>query len=497
MDTMEPKSGVIDEEPERQAEGVNEEEEVFAEGEMGETEIDLEEPKYVDWRQQLRHSKLPIIVWTVIITTFIACAFSGSAFIFYSVGGYAWVVALIVGALTIIINFSRITFPVYIWLPWILFVAGTGYLSTFPNAQRSIMLICPVIVGMAVSTAHIDQKQLKNFSLLLKVFSVGLVFMTFILTGLLITGVLPDTTALAPQAITASLLLVFFAASYALEHPTDLFWWMGMVSVPIMAMTRMAILVSGLTLPVTLAPLKVWVRMLIIGILCFGGVILFYSPRVQSKMFVSGKGQFADLLNEKKLATSGRSAMAKVFAVKIYQQPLLGYGANGSEVLCLAISNGQLTHPHNDYIRIMYDYGFVGLGIFLLTNLWQLAHLLKRSRRSDSDAQLMFLASASSFLPFFLMMLTDNVILYAAFFGNLQFTLIGLAYAELKYSRIEIHSYESDEFFENLPRTTRSLTYREDSDTESLARDSDVPEVQEEERSTGQIEDNEDEFQAN
>jgi hypothetical protein len=31
-------------------------------------------------------------------------------------------------------------------------------------------------------------------------------------------------------------------------------------------------------------------------------------------------------------------------------------------------------------------------------------------------------------------MLTDNIILYAAFFGNLQFTILGLAYGSLKTS---------------------------------------------------------------
>jgi hypothetical protein len=60
-------------------------------------------------------------------------------------------------------------------------------------------------------------------------------------------------------------------------------------------------------------------------------------------------------------------------------------------------------------------------------------------------------------------MFTDNIVLYAAFYGNLQFTIIGLAYAAEKHSRLEKVSYEDDEFYEPTPsRTTRSIAYREE-----------------------------------
>jgi hypothetical protein len=60
-------------------------------------------------------------------------------------------------------------------------------------------------------------------------------------------------------------------------------------------------------------------------------------------------------------------------------------------------------------------------------------------------------------------MFTDNIVLYAAFYGNLQFTIIGLAYAAEKRARLEKILYEEDEFYENqYSKTSRSLYYRED-----------------------------------
>ena len=141
------------------------------------------------------------------------------------------------------------------------------------------------------------------------------------------------------------------------------------------------------------------------------------------------------------------------------------------------MSNGQLTHPHNDWLRFLYDYGIVGAGLFLLTVIAQVRHLLKKARMCEGEIRTFFFGAASTFLPFVLMMFTDNIVLYAAFYGNLQFTIIGLAYAAEKRARLEKVLYEDDEFYENqYSRTSRSLRYREDED---IAGDESTPEPSE------------------
>jgi hypothetical protein len=58
----------------------------------------------------------------------------------------------------------------------------------------------------------------------------------------------------------------------------------------------------------------------------------------------------------------------------------------------------------------------------------QAAHLWLRARKLQGEKRLLAYAGAGSFITFSLFMMTDNIILYAAFFGSLQFTIIGLAY---------------------------------------------------------------------
>ncbi len=101
--------------------------------------------------------------------------------------------------------------------------------------------------------------------------------------------------------------------------------------------------------------------------------------------------------------------------------------------------------------------------MFLLTLIVQVRHLLRKARHSEGEIRTLFFAAASTFLPFVLMMFTDNIVLYAAFYGNLQFMIMGLAYSAEKRSRLERISYEDDAFYRRLRRrTSRSLIYRED-----------------------------------
>ena len=149
---------------------------------------EVEEVAALSWKDALRHSKLSIIVWIVFITTFFACTFGGADFLIYSVGGYAWILCFAFSVMVIPANFDRISFPLSIWLPWGLFVILSGYISDYANLQRSTLLLCPIVVGMAASTAKIDEEQLLNFGILIRVFSVALLFLATFLTGLLLTG---------------------------------------------------------------------------------------------------------------------------------------------------------------------------------------------------------------------------------------------------------------------------------------------------------------------
>jgi O-antigen ligase len=388
---------------------------------------------------------VPFLVWVVIGTTLMACV-GGWTFAGYNASGYAWLITSVFSFFILLYNLKDITFPLFLWLPWIIYVTASFILTRAPNGlQRSFMLLCPILVGLTVSSYSVAESQLRHFSRLIRWLALLLLAFIVLKSGLLLTGKLPDFGVSATIAITGSLLASFFAASYVSRAKNSLMYWLLIQVMSVIALVRMPMLATGITLPLTLGPMsykkRIWASVAVI----VGGLILFYTPRMQERMFYSGEGTLSDLtLESGDLKDTGRTFIWDIMNQEITRRPWLGHGSNASEDLVLSITGYSLTHPHNDWLRLEYDYGYVGMGVFLLCMLAQIIHAFLKARKSIGETRILFYAGASAFIPFALIMFTDNIILYAAFFGNLQFAMLGLAYAARRtHERDARHSYYS------------------------------------------------------
>jgi hypothetical protein len=376
-----------------------------------------------------RQDNLPFLVWVVVISTLLA-DMGGEGILGYQFAALGWLIPLVFSLWSLARGLGGFSYPLWIWLPWCCFVVIYTAVSAEPNAiQRSIMMLCPLVVGMAMSKAQVGETALRALRKRMLYMAIGLIILVAFKTGILFTGVLPMVTGLAGEVMTASLLCNYFAVQYVFGDRKVLKWWAILAAVPVIAVTRTAIAVNGLTLPLTFAPLSTLKRIVILCLIVVVGIGVFYSPRIQKKMFYSGRGTLEDVRWENEdFATSGRSYMWDKMWEKIDEQPLLGYGANASESFISNLTNG-LKHPHNDWLRLLFDFGYVGVVLFALSLLMQALHAYRMARRTFGDISLLFYAGASSILSFILFMFTDNILLYAAFFGNLQFMILGLAYA--------------------------------------------------------------------
>ncbi|MFZ3137367.1 MAG: O-antigen ligase family protein [Thermodesulfovibrionales bacterium] len=379
--------------------------------------------------------RLPFIVWVVVISTIIACI-GGKGILGYRIAGLGWFIPLVVSLLILAKKPGGMKFPVLIWLPWICIVIIYLSVATdVPNAlQRSIILLCPIIVGMAVSQYSITEQAFQSFKKLYHYLAIALLIVVGFKSGLLITGALPKTAGLAAEVMTGALLCSLYASRYALGEKKAMIWWGALAAIPVIALTRMGIAAAGVTLPLTFAPLKRFKRVFIIILIGVIELGVFYMPRTQEKMFYSGQGTLAELrMDNPNFATTGRKVMWDMMKPEIKEEPLFGHGANADENFVFR-STGIMGQPHNDWMRLLYDYGYIGTIIFGFCIALQFFHALKRAKRTTGETRILFYAGASSFLAFVLFMFSDNIILYAAFFGNLQFTILGLAYAALKNS---------------------------------------------------------------
>jgi O-antigen ligase len=375
--------------------------------------------------------KLPFLIWVVLISTFIACV-GGASFLGYNISGFAWVIPFCVSLFAFFPVRRRIRFPAGIWLPWVALVLIYLSIADAPNAlQRSVMMLCPLVVGAAVSNLKTGEKELRSFDRTLRILAVALWGVVIVKTGIYLTGQLPETSGLAAEVMTASLLASYFVATHILWRRKDIWWWAGLAAIPVVAMTRTGMAVIGLTYPMAFAPLAPARRAMLVVLVAVIGVGIFSTERVQQKMFFSGQGTLGDIgLGNPDFRSTGRSTMWDVMLPEIKKEPIFGHGANATEPLVRFLTGG-LVHPHNDWLRLLYDYGYLGTLIFIGCLVAQVWHALVRAKSSSGAKKALLYAGASSFLVLILFMFTDNIILYAAFFGNLHFTMLGLAYGAL------------------------------------------------------------------
>jgi O-Antigen ligase len=371
---------------------------------------------------------LPFLLWFVLIGTLASCVVDFGLFGF-SFKGWIWVLTAVAAVAVAVSRWDHVSFPYGLWVPWIALVTLYCIIVPYPDAlQRTLLLICPVLVGMAVSALAVNDHVIAVFLGVCRYFALALFFLSLARIGVLTTLALPSVTGLAPQAMTAALLANVFAAEYAMGRKQALRYWALMAALPFVAMTRTAMVAAAVTLPATFAPLRLMKRAALTGVVAAAAVIAFYSPRIQAKMFYTGTGTIADVsLDNPNFRTTGREWMWQHMEDEIKVKPWFGHGANAQEWF-LASLFGELTQPHNDWLRLEFDYGYVGAALFALSLLLQMLHALIRGWRARGWSRLLLLAGASAFVSFAAIMVTDNIILYAVFFGNLQFALLGLAY---------------------------------------------------------------------
>ena len=384
----------------------------------------------------LRRTKLqtnisiPLVHIVVIASTVVACI-GGEAIMGYQASGVAWFIPLVWSLLTLSIRFPRIKFPIVLWVPWTVVVLWYLSVSDFPALQRSVQVLCPIAIGMAASTYKMREEEQRAFLNIIDYLAIALIVIVLFKTGLLLSGQLPEVTGLAPEVMTGITISAIFAAMYSFGRKRYLLWWCIMSAIPIVAVTRTAIVVTGLTLPLTFGPLKFRKRILFLLAVSIIGLALFYSPRVQGKMFYSGRGNISDVLSDD-FKTTGRYYMWEYFWNEISKEPWYGYGAGAGEIYTRQITRGQLGYPHNDWLLTIYDYGVFGTSIYVLTLIVAVVDAYRRSRSTSGTTQMLFMAGGAIYLSYAMMMYTDNIMVYASFFGNLHFLILGVAYGSLE-----------------------------------------------------------------
>jgi len=243
-------------------------------------------------------------------------------------------------------------------------------------------------------------------------------------------------------ALFALLGLCQLLSRWRYSSPQSLWWALLLTALIGASLCRTAFFVALLLFPLAQRPSKGLREALRVALwTCFVVLVAWVSvSHVESieRRFFSG--DLSLRLAGVRVNASGRTAFWGVTLQSTQDNILAGRGAGAVEALMNAHFL-DIEHPHSEYLRVLHDYGIIGLGLFLLSIGTTLAYLSTSWARNDKhapDIAAIQLSAILSLVATGLTMLTDNALVYVYVMAPLGI-IVGTAVAITDRSRL--HSF--------------------------------------------------------
>ena len=392
-------------------------------------------PAEMDTANQFR--AMHFFTMLIIALAMIPWIFGDKQILGFNVTGWSWIIGAASAFLICIRNMGLISFPLRLWLPWIGILLSYWFFGKDnPDATQSLaQMLSPLAVGCAASIFRPDSSQMEIIvRRITRVTWIVLILVSvrisFILAALINSyGFYGLAT---PEMIGLLLLGSFYASFYACGSDRHLYYYLTMLAITFISLTRGPIIAMTSCLPLTLSPLAIRKRILFCAALIVCALVIFNTEQLQARMFYSGSGKLEDMRwSNPDLRTSGRSLFYDLLWPDVEENPVLGNGFNSYRSIFTAVGLEKVL-PHNDWLKLLHDMGIVGAGLYLITIVLQMWFLVRIAHRSIGARAMLAYGAATAFVPYALIMLTDNVILYVQYFGNLHFALLGIVYGALR-----------------------------------------------------------------
>lgn len=385
--------------------------------------------------------------------------------------GLYWMASFVVAVLLIPFKRGRIAFPLWAWLPFFLYMAATLAWTRFDlrdNIQFYVQLSVFPLIGCIASYTVTSLRDMHLFRAhyIAATVLIGL-FCCYYMIGpgqadQHATGSLYNGFAERPAAASLIVAGAFFIANAKRQLAVSFALWSLCFGISLLSGSRMAtfILLSLWIVHPNVASL--WTRFastIAIGLI---GLAAFYTPIIQERFFnrrygFSGQGTIEDVL-QGKFDSAGRFDSWPLIFQRAFDSVWFGHGLGESTPFVFRIW-APMDKPHNEYLRIFYEGGVIGLAAFLFGMIGTLVHLsliLYRTKQWNWLASAAFMA----WIGFMLLAIVDNPLVYGNNFVHVVFFLVGAASGIAARHRERTHSQAEDSLpapFDNVPNQDEVL----------------------------------------
>lgn len=351
----------------------------------------------------------------------------------FTVTGLLWVLQFALGVLLLPMVWSSDDHrgDLRPWLPWIAF-SGILWISLAwapglerRNVQETIQLCMPVLVGMIAASVIRTRADLRR---LMSMFSITFVLLA-IFTAIFLAGVFDEEyikTRVRPAALTMTLVGCVYLSGYPHRKVWPIVGWLACAALTVATQSRMAAM-TLLLAPVIFPMFKN--RRTNIATACVFAVLgigLFYTPVIQKRFFEDGSGKLTEAF-QGDYAGAGRFEAWPQIWEEAKSKPLIGHGV-GSAYDFVPLVWEDTNHCHNDYLRLFFETGVIGLTFFVIAAIYQLVVLHRQIGSTRGAVRSAYVAVWLGFWAMLVSSATDNTILYNIYFTDSLFAILGAAY---------------------------------------------------------------------
>jgi O-antigen ligase len=155
-----------------------------------------------------------------------------------------------------------------------------------------------------------------------------------------------------------------------------------------------------------------WVRTIAIVLgIALAALVVFAKFSAINARFT--QGDVKTVAGTVSINTSGRDKYWATTWDSFKTSPIVGHGAGSADELITEVYGPQIGHPHNDYLRILNDYGIIGFVLWIVGYLGLIVRCGKSWMRSSGGEESRLHAAATlALIAVALTMITDNVVIY-------------------------------------------------------------------------------------
>jgi O-antigen ligase len=339
------------------------------------------------------------------------------------------VITIITGVGSVVLLVARAKIPkAALSVGWLVAFLCLGVLSLYINQSTSLipfasgaqnLLVYIAFVGVILLSAvdsycseylpwYISEGMARSTQIAASIFGVSLLL-----------GGLGSEVLMGPRSFALFVLvgLSWYLAQWRYKLPGGAIWSIILACMVTASFSRTVTFVMLVLFPLSrIAPRSIrgWLKMMVwtsLIILIAYLTFTFVEP-VRNRFTDRGdSGSLGGL----QVNTSGRDKIWQAVQNSIAQAPWIGKGPGSVSIPVSAVNKTAGSHPHNDYLRLTHDYGYLGVGLWVLGY----AGLLRRTWRNwlwadvyDRSAAPIHLAATLGLVGVALAMLTDNVVVY-------------------------------------------------------------------------------------